>query len=105
MLPKRRFGSVKVGTKDVMRMFEAIYAPKRRFGRVTIVKDVSTQFGKRTFEKSVENPHYILCSPLSNLRLGGVKLSIFLDNKTLNSASKTHPETLVLPAKSSFGEG
>jgi len=49
------------GTKDDLRMFEANF------------KDVSTQFGPRTFEKSVENPHYIFCSSLPNLRLGGVK--------------------------------
>jgi len=46
-------------TKDVMRI-----------SKEALVKDVSTQFGQRTSEKSVENPHYIFCSSFQNLRLG-----------------------------------
>jgi hypothetical protein len=50
-------------TKDVMRI-----------SKEALVKDVSTQFGQRTSEKSVENPHYIFCSSFPNLRLGSIKL-------------------------------
>jgi len=48
------------GTKDEMRIFEAL------------VKDMSTQFGQRTSEKSVENPHFVFCSCLQNLRLESI---------------------------------
>ena len=35
-------------------------------------KDVSTQFGTRTFEKSVEKPDFFICSSFQNLRLGSI---------------------------------
>jgi len=47
------------GTKDEMRIFEALF------------KGVSTQFGPRTVDKCFENPHFIFCSSFQNLRLGG----------------------------------
>jgi hypothetical protein len=43
-----------------MRIFEALF------------KGESTRFGPRTIEKSVENPHFIFCSSLQNLRLGSI---------------------------------
>jgi hypothetical protein len=42
-------------------MFEALF------------KGVSTRFGLRTIEKSVENLDVIFCSAFQNLRLGSVK--------------------------------
>ena len=45
-----------------MRSFEAL------------LKVVSTQFGLRIVENSIETPHFIFCSSVQNLRLGGVKL-------------------------------
>jgi hypothetical protein len=45
-----------------MRIFEALF------------KGVSTQFGPRAIEMSIENPHLIFCSAFQNLRLGGVIL-------------------------------
>jgi hypothetical protein len=44
-----------------MRSFEALF------------KVVSTQFGLRIVENSIETPHFIFCSSFQNLRLGGVK--------------------------------
>ena len=38
------------GTKDENRIFEVLLA------------GVSTRFGRRTLEKSIENPHFIICS-------------------------------------------
>jgi len=49
-------------TKDEIRMFEALF------------KGVSTRFGLRTIEKSVENPDFIFCSSFRNIRLGSMKL-------------------------------
>jgi len=37
-------------------------------------KGVSTRFGLRTIEKSVENPDFIFCSSFQNLRLGSIIL-------------------------------
>ncbi len=51
------------GTKDEIRMFEALF------------KGVSTRFGLRTIEKSVENLDFIFCSSFQNLRLGSINLS------------------------------
>jgi len=45
-------------TKDEIRIFEALF------------KGVSTRFGLRTTQKSVENPDFIFCSFFQNLRLG-----------------------------------
>ncbi len=43
-------------------MFEALF------------KDVSTRFGLRIVENSIENPHFIFCSSFQNLRLGSIIL-------------------------------
>jgi len=51
------------GTKDEIRMFEALF------------KGVSTRFGPRAIEKSVENPDFIFCSSFQNLRLGSINLN------------------------------
>jgi hypothetical protein len=48
------------GTKDEIQIFEALF------------KGVSTRFGLRTLEKSVENLDFIFCSSFQNLRLGGI---------------------------------
>jgi hypothetical protein len=56
------------GTKDEIMILEAL------------CKGVSTRFGRRTIEKSVENPDFIFCnkqkfcSSFQNLRLGAIKL-------------------------------
>jgi hypothetical protein len=50
------------GTKDEIMILEAL------------CKGVSTRFGRRTIEKSVENPDFIFCSSFPNLRLGSIKL-------------------------------
>ncbi len=39
-----------------------------------LVRGVSTRFGLRTIEKSVENPDFIFCSPFQNILLGSIKL-------------------------------
>jgi hypothetical protein len=44
-----------------MRSFEALF------------KVVSTQFGLRIVENSIETPHFIFCSAFQNLRLGSMK--------------------------------
>jgi hypothetical protein len=48
-------------TKDEILIFEALF------------KGVSTRFGLRTIEKSVENMDFISCSAFQNLRLGSIK--------------------------------
>jgi hypothetical protein len=75
LLPKSSFGEHKIypsqtkilegGTKDEMRIFEALF------------KVLRTQFGPRTVEKSVEHPEFIFCSSFQNLRLGSIKLRNF----------------------------
>ena len=50
------------GTKDENRIFEVLLA------------GVSTRFGRRTIEKSIENPHFVICSSVQNLRLGAISL-------------------------------
>jgi len=49
------------GTKDEIQIFEAL------------LKGVSTRFGLRTIEKSVENLDFIFCQTFQNLRLGSIK--------------------------------
>jgi len=50
------------GTKDEIQIFEALF------------KGVSTRFGLRTIEKSVENLDFIFCQTFQNLRLGSIHL-------------------------------
>ncbi len=52
-------------TKDEILIFEALF------------KGVSTRFGLRTIEKSVENMDFISCSAFQNLRLGSIQLRTF----------------------------
>ncbi len=51
------------GTKDEIQIFEALF------------KGVSTRFGLRTIEKSVENLDFIFCQTFQNLRLGSITLA------------------------------
>ncbi len=51
-------------TKDDIRSFEALF------------KGVSTRFGLRTIEKSIENTHVIFCQSFQNLRLGSIKMMV-----------------------------
>jgi len=61
MPPKRRF--LEGGTKDEIRISnEALF------------KVVSTRFGLRIVEGSIENPDFIFCSSFQNLRLGTIDL-------------------------------
>jgi hypothetical protein len=60
-LPNEDFGR---WNKDEIRMFEALF------------KGVSTRFGPRAIEKSVENPDFIFCSSFPNLRLGSINVLI-----------------------------
>jgi hypothetical protein len=46
-----------------MRIFEALF------------KVVSTRFGLRIVENSIENPHFIFCSSFQNLRLGSIMIA------------------------------
>ena len=48
-------------TKDEICAFEVLF-----YG-------VSTRFGRRRIEKSIENPHFMICSSVQNRRLGTVK--------------------------------
>ena len=57
-LPNEGFGR---RNKRWNQIFEAIF------------KGVSTGFGLRTIEKSVENPDFLFCSSFQNLRLGSIK--------------------------------
>ncbi len=66
------------GTKDEIRMFESLF------------KGVSTRFGLRIVEKSVENPDCIFCSSFQNLRLGSMHLSS-LARHTPITTEPTHP--------------
>jgi hypothetical protein len=76
------------GTKDEMWIFEALF------------KGVSTQFGPRAIEKSIENPHLIFCSAFQNLRLGGIKfhvkkdLSDVIEKTTWCSENCAHQTTI-----------
>ena len=54
------------GTKEEIQIFEALF------------KGVSTRFGLRTIEKSVENPDFFFCSSFQHLRLGGIQLTIIV---------------------------
>ena len=45
-------------------------------GFEVLLKGVSTRFGLRVIEKSIENPHFIFCSSFQNRRLGGIKLGL-----------------------------
>ncbi len=45
-----------------------------RISKEALFKGVSTRFGLRTIEKSVENLDFVLCSSFQNLRLGSIKL-------------------------------
>ena len=64
--------------------FSKFIPPKRRFWKdeqmmkprmvEELFKGVSTLFGLRTIEKSVEKPDFIICSSFQNLRLGSIKL-------------------------------
>jgi len=47
-----------------MRIFEALF------------KVVSTRFGLRIVENSIENPHFIFCSSFQNLRLGSINFLV-----------------------------
>ena len=55
-------------------MFEALF------------KGVSTRFGLRTIEKSVENPDFIFCSSFQNLRLGSIKVCSAIPNDWAKSS-------------------
>jgi hypothetical protein len=76
LIPKSSFGEHKLypsqtkilegGTKGYIWIVEALF------------KGVSTRFGIRTIEKSIENPDVIFCSAFQNLRLGSIKLHVFL---------------------------
>jgi hypothetical protein len=66
------------GTKDEVRILPL---PNEGFGRRTtdeihifeaLFKGVSTRFGLRIVENSVENPYFIFCSSFQNLRLGSI---------------------------------
>ncbi len=50
------------GTKDEIQIFEALF------------KGVSTRFGLRIVEKSVENPDFIFCSSFPHLRLRSINI-------------------------------
>ena len=50
------------GTKDEIRIFESLF------------KGVSTRFGLRIDETSVEHLDFIFCSSFQNLRLGSMRL-------------------------------
>jgi hypothetical protein len=52
------------GTKEEIRIFEALF------------KGVSTRFGLRIVEKSIENLDFICCQSFQNLRLGSIKFRI-----------------------------
>jgi len=51
------------GTNDDIRIFEALF------------KGMSTRFGLRIIEKSIEGPSVIFCFAFQNLRLGSIKLN------------------------------
>jgi hypothetical protein len=67
---------LEVGTKDEIRILEALF------------KGVSTRFGLRTIEKSVENPDFIFCSSFQNLRLGSINLHFEHFDKNVNHESR-----------------
>ena len=81
MLPKRRFGT------DEKNMKAAVYPSQTtiweggtkeaiRISKEALFKGVSTRFGLRAIEKSVENPHDIFCSSFPNLRLGSMQFRL-----------------------------
>jgi len=49
---------------------------KMRISKEALFKVMSTRFGLRTVENSIENPHFIFCSSFQNPRLGSMKLAI-----------------------------
>jgi hypothetical protein len=56
------------GTKDEIRTFEALF------------KGVSTRFGLRIVENSIENTYFIFCSSFQNIRLGSIKYEAKCDD-------------------------
>ncbi len=76
-----------MAARDRLRMRERreeVYAPQTKIleSRTNIservfealFKVVSTRFGLRIVENSIENPYFIFCSSFQNLRLGSIKL-------------------------------
>ena len=51
---------------------------------------MSTRFGLRTVENSIENPHFIFCSSFQNLRLGGVILPLYKRTNPKNKPTHRH---------------
>jgi hypothetical protein len=47
-----------------------------RISKEALFKVVSTRFGRRIVENSIENPHFIFCSSFQTLRLGSIKFSM-----------------------------
>jgi len=86
------------GTKEEIRIFEALF------------KGVSTRFGLRTIEKSIENPDFLFCSSFQNLRLGSIKLSwtdasscFNLDSKDTSSCYHLLVTRVYAPPYENFG--
>jgi hypothetical protein len=45
-----------------------------RISNEALFKVVSTRFGLRIVENSIENPHFIFCSSFQHLRLGSINM-------------------------------
>ena len=53
-----------------------------------LFKGVSTHFGPRTVENSVENPDFIFCSSFQNLRLGSINSMLGSPNEDFGRLNK-----------------
>jgi hypothetical protein len=56
------------------KILEGLTKDEIRISKEALFKVVSTQFGLRIVENSIENAHFIFCSSFQNLRLGEHKL-------------------------------
>ena len=54
---------------------EGLTKDEIRISKEALFKGVSTRFGLRTIEKSIENPDFIFCSSFQNPRLGSINLT------------------------------
>ncbi len=113
MLPKRRFSNDWQKRKSGFlcsqtKIWDGGTKDEIRISKEALFKGVSTRFGLRTIEQSVETPDFIFCSSFPNLRSGSItfqwleaQIEYSRPWKSLPSKSGFH--LLFLHPKSSFG--
>jgi len=120
-------GTVGKITPSQTKSLECVTKDDIRISKEALFKGVSTRFGLRYIEKSIENPDVIFCYAFQNLRLGSIKINqrfrVRSRSNVLSPESSTHfiyahrtilrqllrtieraIEILFILPKSSFGE-